>query len=390
MSEWETVGKSSDGWEDVSNDWETVSPPIEKKRKTSFGEDIQIGLGGAGATAAKGVGMVLGGMAENPFINPASLFKDGEGDKYFELGDKLSQSVKDYWLPKDQYEQGLGGKLVGTILTLPEQMLAMPFSPADTGSTMLEQGESLPRAMAGAGIDAVGNAVGAALPGAMGKTLATKVLSGAGINATQDYLTKSAIQDIAEKQGTKDIYQPTWEDAAVQGIIGGGFGALGGNTKDTTPVKKPAPPVDETKSKPVEAQLFEQVKKQIDLTIDNTIKQIEDLTTGTLDESKSAVISGLNEKLAKLADQKEQVDRILRGEEPIPNVDGDALRQRILAEKKARNPTQQLGEPTLEDVQRIDEILNKNPIPREEPAPEVAALIPAADGAIPDPPCCAI
>ena len=49
-------------------------------RKTSLGEDFQIGLGSAGSTFAKGAGMVLGGMAENPFRNPASLFNDGMCD----------------------------------------------------------------------------------------------------------------------------------------------------------------------------------------------------------------------------------------------------------------------------------------------------------------------
>ena len=42
-------------------------------RKTDYTEDFQIGLGNAGATVAKGAGLILGGMAHNSFINPISF-----------------------------------------------------------------------------------------------------------------------------------------------------------------------------------------------------------------------------------------------------------------------------------------------------------------------------
>jgi hypothetical protein len=37
MADWETVGKTNDGWEDAGG-WETVSPA---KRKTTIGEDLK-------------------------------------------------------------------------------------------------------------------------------------------------------------------------------------------------------------------------------------------------------------------------------------------------------------------------------------------------------------
>ena len=153
------------------------------KRKTTLGEDIGISLGNAASTMLRGSGLLAGGLA-------GTVGADDLQESIYKGSTDLAKKTRDYWTPQDA-EQGLVGKVLGTGLTLPSQMLAMPFSPADTGTTMVEQGESPDKAITGTLLDTLGDVAGFGI-GTAGKTLATRMaLSGLG-NAAQDVATKQA------------------------------------------------------------------------------------------------------------------------------------------------------------------------------------------------------
>ena len=167
---------------------------ISSKEKTTALENIGISLGQAGSTVAKGIGLLAGGAA--------SLVDTELSDKIFAKTDEIAKSTQDYWTPKDK-EQSFAGKLGGMVATLPMQIAAMPFSPADAGMTMIQQGETTDAAQSGALIDTLGNVAGIAMPAALGKSLLTKTATGAAGNALQDVATRMGIQSVAEKEETK-------------------------------------------------------------------------------------------------------------------------------------------------------------------------------------------
>ncbi len=198
------------------------TPAPEQKRNTTWGEDFQIGLGNAASTMVKGVGLLAGGLA-------GGLGNEDLRDSLFDSTVDTAKQVQDYWTPKN-VEQSFAGKAASMLSTLPMQMAAMPFSPADTGMTMIQNGESTDAAISGTLLDTLGNAAGVALPTTFGSGMATKAAIGAGSNALQDTLTRLGIQSVAETDATKKHFQPTGETAALSGMLGGFMGAMAPNT----------------------------------------------------------------------------------------------------------------------------------------------------------------
>lgn len=260
MSSWETVGSSNDGWEDVGG-WETVSPT---KRNTTFLENVGIGLKDAAIPVVKAAHLIGGGAF-------GALGADELRDASYKQMEETTKNMEDYWTPKDA-EQNFIGKLTGTVATLPAQMLAMPFSAADTGQRMVQAGESIENAQKATLIDTAGNVAGIALPASMSGGLATRVLTGAGGNMAQDYLTRKAIQGVAETPEMQKHWENTPETLAMSGILGGGFGAIGSTptkTKtdgDTTPTKEnPYTSVAKEKA-PVEYDVINDVRDQYNVS----------------------------------------------------------------------------------------------------------------------------
>lgn len=227
MAQWETLSKKDDGWEDLDG-WETIEP---KKRNTTFGEDIGIGWGNAASTAVKGLGLIGGGVT--------AQFDQDTADSIFKGTDELAKSVKDYWTPQDA-EQGFGGKVASMVGSLPGQLLAMPFSPADTGTEMLNAGETLPKAVTGTALDTAGNIAGVAIPGGFGKGLLSKFVTGAASNTAQDTAVRLGIQGIADTEKIKKDFAPTAETAGLAAVLGGPMGMMTPNARpDVQPQPKP-------------------------------------------------------------------------------------------------------------------------------------------------------
>ncbi len=285
-------------WEDIG--WEDITPP-----KTSLGEDFKIGLANVGNTVDSTWSGLSGSLA--------SVFSQDEADKIFKELQNRRKSRLDFANP-DNKEQSFGGKLASAISTLPSQVLAMPFSPFETSQTMADQGESTPRAIAGAGIDTAGNMVGLALPGGVGKTLLAKGLSGAGINAAQDVATKAAISAISENEKTKKLLGPSWESAALSGVLGAGVGLASGSKQQKKVVDSELNKVDK-----LGLDVVERPWEQMELPLETTVQQIA-------------------ERRAAEVGQQDLFGPINEGMQRIPEVSPDNVRAPIPVEQQGGLP----------------------------------------------------
>lgn len=188
-----------------------------KERNTTVAEDFKIGLGQAGSTAVKGLGLLAGGAV--------GLVDEDLRDSIFDTTEKVAKQTKDYWTPTDA-EQGFGGKLTSMLTTLPAQMAAMPFAPAETGMDFVKAGESTEDAQTATLLRTLGNTAGLAIPVGFGKTVTQGAATGAAANATQDILSNAAVSNVAETPEMQEKYKPTGESAALAAILGAGFGGL--------------------------------------------------------------------------------------------------------------------------------------------------------------------
>lgn len=186
------------------------APKQEETRQpkdTTAWEDIKLGLHGATKTAAKGfTGLV------------APLLPDDVAARMHRSVESGADAMEAWANPRGA-EQKFGGKFVGAVGTFPAQLAAMPFTPMATGMDFLDKGESLPRAHAAAGIETVGNMFGVAAP-MFGASIPMKLATTGGVNAIQDFITKSLEQGVASKEETKKAYEPTFEDAVLAGATG--------------------------------------------------------------------------------------------------------------------------------------------------------------------------
>lgn len=233
--------------------------------ETSLLEDIKISGVNALGTIQKADAGLRGALY--------SAFGDTEAaDKAFQEREARGKK-QEQWANPDNKQQSFLGKVAGTIITSPLQILSMPFSPFDTGQTMIDQGESLGKARAAGALDTAGNMAGVALPGALGKSLVQKMGSGFVINAAQDSAVRAAISGIADTEGAKKAFAPTMETAALSGIVGGAIGAVskGGKPKAAPKTKPPVVDVDAVvrESKPVVESDVEYVKKGFEAKADD-------------------------------------------------------------------------------------------------------------------------
>lgn len=203
-----------------------------KKRKSTIKEDISKSFGDVLNTVDIGVSL--------PWSLGARLYGGREKqDQTFEaLNKRVEERKKSWGLPADA-EQNFAGKALGVLGTLPLQVAALPVAAAETGKTFIDEGESVGRAQAAMGLDAALNMLGIVLPGAAGATRAARVGSGALINAAQDTASRMGIGAIAEKQGTKDIFAPSLETAALAGIPGAAVGAISKGRKQASVLETP-------------------------------------------------------------------------------------------------------------------------------------------------------
>lgn len=169
------------------------------------------------------------------------------------------------------------------------------------------------------------------------------------------------------KQFTENVTMPLVNDYLLPlAPMMGGF-HINTPTVESLP-KEVIPKVENKINLPIESKLIENNIKQVNTQINSVMDTFNKLTdSGKFDESTVAVLQGLEERLNKLTKTKEELESIARGEVESPNVAGDVRKQELIKQLKERNPTKQLGEPSIEDVSHIDELLRKQPIPEEIP-----------------------
>ena len=238
---------------DFKLDFQEEDQP-KSKRKTTLGEDVKIAL----ANVTKTAGMGFGGLV-------SSVLPREYGDK---LMDKLEQGAQNMqqWANPENAKQNFGGKFAGNVATLPLQLAAMPFTPVTTGQEFIDQGESLPRALAATGIETAGNLVGTAAP-MLGATLPMKAATTFGFNAAQDFATKKLKQATAKEEETKKLYEPTFEDAVLAGTTGLPLLALPGGRKTKAPEIKRVDFEEPVAPKP-------QVPEQLELPLETSAQTI--------------------------------------------------------------------------------------------------------------------
>jgi len=367
MSDWETVGSSNDGWEDVGG-WETVSP---KKRDTTLSEDFGIGMANVASPLIKFGGLVAGAGA-------GLVGADETQDKIYKGMEDTLKSTQDYWIPKDAEQQTFGGKATSAISTLPMQLLSFPFSPADTGKTAVDAGEdgSWGGAAGGAvALDTLGNLAGVALPGGMGGSLLKKFASGAAINAAQETYIKKAIQNSLETEKGKKAFEPTWEGAALAGIVGGPMGMATPSRKGTEPTAKPPiPEVDKvdpsikadglTASNGELVLLNRAYNSSLDKlsNIEKAMTEVNDAIASAEGDIPSHILDTfkeLEDQHRQLSDKITSMEDILADPTQIPEshftankiLRSDIVNQRKARQKAARGPYQEPTARTLEDIE---------------------------------------
>lgn len=252
----DVTSASDDGWSDVT---ETAKP------KTTLVEDLKIGAADALNVADK--------WGTSVIRQPLANLLGGPEDKEF---DDLKYRVQGrrQWANPENKEQGFWGKAASVIPQIP----AYPFSPADTGQQMLDNGETLPRAVGGALTDTAGNVAGLAIPAAVGARPLARIASGAASNAAQDTAVRKAIQEIGQTEATKEQFAPTWETAGLAALMGGPLAALpSGRAKPKPKVNVRDLEAELNASKAAEAPPVVRDPEQLELPLQNTAQQIAEL-----------------------------------------------------------------------------------------------------------------
>jgi hypothetical protein len=170
--------------------------------KTSWTEDLKIGALHASNTIDKAISLPAGGLA--------SLFSTNEGDKVFrEMDERVT--ARNAAMGLEGKEQGFGGKVISAIPQIPTVL----FSGADTGTSLIQNGEKLWVAVTGTLVDTTGNAAGLLMPASVGRNFFAKVSTGAAINAGQDLAVRTTISGISDSQASKDQFGPTLETTVL-------------------------------------------------------------------------------------------------------------------------------------------------------------------------------
>jgi len=201
----------------------SFDPDAYLKNKASIGTAIKSSFANMGTTADTAGSLIAGGLS-------SLVGATDTADSIYKSMEERAASRK-LWANPDNEEIGFGGKVAGALATLPMQIAGAGLSSAETGKTLLDAGETLGTAGKGAAIDAAGNVAGMILPGFKQGSMAVRGATGFGANAAQDYATKAAIQSMANTEAGKRAFEPTLEDAAVSGMLGGTAAVVGGKNK---------------------------------------------------------------------------------------------------------------------------------------------------------------
>lgn len=342
------------------NSSKEFNPDEYLKRDTTFGENFQIGLGNAASTVVKGVGLPAGWAA--------SLVDEDLSDSLFQGTEETAKKTQDYWIPKDA-KQTFGGKVASVLSTVPAQLMAMPFSPADTGMNMVRSGETANTAQTGVLLDTLGNEAGVMIPGAVGGRVATKAATGAAMGGAQDAAVRQAITSLSEQKETKEMFKPTWETTGIASAVGGVLGPLTPNNvnrpKEATPTKEAYNIVDPDfraklgEASTGEVKILRQISDESMLDINEANSKLAEIEQ-IIHDNLGDVPSDLTEKfdifldeLKGLVTSKVKLDNELIGKINDPDVVAQRVSEILRDLKKEREPE---APPSVEPLRSPHEI----------------------------------
>ena len=342
-----------------------VTPEIPKE--TTLGQDFNIALTQAGNTMHKGLALGAGGALS------AVGATDAADAIYRHMDEAVARSTKA--ANPENAHQSFGAKAGGMIATLPAQLLAMPFSPADTGTTMLNNGETLDKAITGSLLDTAGNVVGA-LPFGQAGNLLSRMVKGGAINAAQDTAVRTAIAKVAEQEKTKQELGPSLEAAGLSAILGAGLGAIptGKTTKSVVETKPIVEQPKESSVSSIEHDLLKDVYKRKSAALVDLTEQHNALTRliedGNASEEIVKLYQDLDTQLKQTKDTVDKLDNILNNPEQTSasqKADAIAAREAAVRAKldqlKVKNKeqaTQRANEQyTSQDLQALQERANE-------------------------------
>ena len=201
---------------DIPSGFSEVTP-----KGTTIREDVRAGVAGALGGIAGGLsGLSKLGAIPEQFFTGDVKHTTAISDSLEEDSKRLKAKAAD--IGKDQ---SFGGKLISMAASLPALPATLLTSPFDVQGEMLNAGESGLTASIGGEVMGAANLLGLKLPAAIGKTLATKVATGAGIGAGTDYLSKLALSNVAETPEMQKQFAPSWESAGLAALPGAALGA---------------------------------------------------------------------------------------------------------------------------------------------------------------------
>lgn len=184
-----------------------------KKQGFELGTALKSGVANVGNMADTALSTLAG--------SAAALVGDSQEAIAIDEARRDRAQTRQRWANPTNRDLSFGEKIASTVGTLPLQIVASGLSPADTAQKAIDAGETTGKALGAAAIDAVGNAAGVILPGWKEGSLLTRAATGAAANAAQDYATKAAIKGLLDTEQGKKQFTPSFEDAAVAGIVGG-------------------------------------------------------------------------------------------------------------------------------------------------------------------------
>ena len=277
---------------------------------------------GAGKTAMKSLAEVgrAVDMAGSVFPIAVDAVTGGTArqDQYFKEHDEVFNGAVDYWTPRPG-EVGMAGQIAGQ---LAGGVLQATISPAllvatsqlSTGEDLVRQGVDAGAANVVGDIAGIGMAVGIKLP-FLGKTLATRVLSGAGGNVVQGAATAGASHAVLDAAGNPQQaaqYDPTdLRGRLLDAMLGAAFGGLAHVGAKLTP------------------------KEDAALLVSNQARHLEETTTPGVPDSASDLTQHVTA-------MKQAIEQTLRGE-PVA-VDKTILGMRMHPDEAIANERTAYGD----------------------------------------------
>lgn len=196
------------------------------------------------AEAARAVDMA---GAAFPVVIDAVTGGTARQDQYFREHDEVFNSAVDYWTPRPG-EVGAAGQITGQLLGGLAQAVVSPgllvgTAQLSTAEDLVRQGVDAGAANLVGDIAGIGAAVGLRLP-FLGKTLASRVGSGAGGNVVQGAATAGASRAVLNAAGSTEQAQQfdpfDIKARALDAALGAAFGGLAHVSARMTPTDEAA------------------------------------------------------------------------------------------------------------------------------------------------------